>query len=145
MSKVPTRPKKRGGPPAPSRRVLVLDDNPADRALMAELLRQAGYQVLESGLAVEVPALTAALPPGLLVVDIFLPGLSGDDLIRQLRGTASFADTPILAVSAAGTNAVQRLALEAGATAFLEKPLDHRAFLDTAAHLLAKLPGARGA
>ena len=130
------------GPVNNPRRVLVLDDHPADRALMAELLRQAGYRVLEAGLAVEVGALTAAVPPALCVIDIFLPGPSGADLTRQLQATPAFAHIPILAVSAAGTAEIRRLALEAGATAFLEKPLDPHAFLDTVAHLLAR-PSAR--
>lgn len=144
IPKAPTGLGKPGWPPARSRRVLVLDDHPADRALMADLLRRAGYRVLEAGLAVEVVALTAALPPALLVIDIFLPGPSGADLIRQLRATAAFAETPILAVSAAGTNAVRHLALEAGATAFLEKFLDHKTFLDTVTHLLEKPPVGEG-
>lgn len=136
--------RKPGSPPAPPRRILVLDDNPADRTLMAEFLRHRGFRVLEAGLAVEVAALTAPVAPALLVIDIFLPGLSGADLIRQLRGTAAFAGTPMLAVSAEGTDAVRRLALAAGATAFLEKPLDRQTFLDTVAHLVAKPPAVRG-
>ena len=145
MPKASTRSGKRRSRPAGPRRVVVLDDNPADRALMAELLRQAGFRVLEAGLAGEVPALTAALPPALLVIDIFLPGVSGADLTRQLRGTAGFAGVPILAVSAEGTGAVRRLALEVGATAFLEKPLDPRTFLDTVAHLVEKPSAGREA
>lgn len=145
MSKVRTKAEKAAGPPPNRRRVLVLDDNPADRALMAELMGQAGYRVLEAGLAVEVAALTAAVPPALLVIDIFLPGPSGAELTRQLRGMPAFADIPILAVSAAGTPEVRRLALEAGATAFLEKPLDPKGFLDTVAHLIAKPPSGRAA
>lgn len=111
---------------------------------MAELLRHAGYRVLEAGLAVEVAALTAPVAPALLVIDIFLPGPTGADLIRQLRATPAFAATPILAVSAAGTAEVRHRALGAGATAFLEKPLDRQTFLDTVAHLVAKPPAAGG-
>lgn len=145
MAKASSRPRTRRSRPASPRRVVVLDDNLADRALMAELLREAGYRVLEAGLASEVSALTAALPPALLVVDIFLPGVSGAELTRHLRGTAGFARVPILAVSAEGTGAVRRLALEAGATAFLEKPLDPRTFLDTVAHLVEKPPAGQEA
>lgn len=140
MPKAPSRSKPHSTRPATPRRILVLDDNPADRALMAELLRQAGYRILEAGLVVEVAALTAPVPPVLLVIDIFLPGPTGADLTRELRKTPGFADLPILAVSAAGTPEIRRLALEAGATAFLEKPLDPQGFLDTVAHLLAKSP-----
>ena len=98
---------------------------------MAEFLRQPGYRALEAGTTVEVTAFTAVLPPALLVIGIFLPAPSGADLIRQLRGMPTFTATPILTVSAAGTETIPRLALEAGSTAFLEKPFDCRAFLDT--------------
>ncbi len=138
-----TKAEKPAGPPSNSRRVLVLDDHPGDRALMAELLRQAGYLVLEAGFAVQLTPLTSALSPALCVIDIFLAGPSGADVIRQLRGTPAFAETPILAVSAAGTPEIRHLALAAGATAFLEKPLDPKSFLDTVGHLVGK-PPARG-
>ena len=142
MPKSSTPRGRRGRPTATARRVLVLDNNPADRALMAELLRMAGYRVLEAGLAAEVAALAAPSPPALLVIDIFLPGPTGADLTRQLRATPAFAPIPILAVSAAGTEEIRHLALKAGATAFLEKPLDPRVFLDTVAHLVEKPPRA---
>lgn len=148
MRKVPMGPGKPDGSPATSRPVLVLDDRPANRAVMAELLRQAGYEVLEAGSTGQVAALTAASSPALLVIDIFLdiflPGPSGADLIRHMRRTPAFAATPVLAISAAGTDTVRHLALEAGATAFLEKPLDHQAFLDTVAHLVEKPPAGSG-
>ena len=114
MPKVPTKAQKPAGPPPTPRRVLVLDDNPADRALMAALLRHAGCWVLEGTLAGEMAEFPSPLPPALLIIDIFLPAPSGAELIRKLRRTAAFAETPILAVSAAGTDAVRHLALEAG-------------------------------
>lgn len=141
---MPTKAQKPAGPPPTPRRVLVLDDNPADRALMAALLRHAGYRVLEGTLAGEMAELPSPLPPALLLIDIFLPAPSGAEFIRKLRRTAAFAETPILAVSAAGTDAVRHLALEAGATAFLEKFLDHKTFLDTVTHLLEKPPVGEG-
>jgi len=68
----------------------------------------------------------------------------GAGLTRQLRAMPAFADLPILAVSAAATSEVRRLALEAGATAFQEKPLDPKGFLDTVAHLVEKPPAGGG-
>lgn len=142
--KVPTKAQRRVGLP-PHPRILVLDDHLADRARMAELLRQAGYLVLEAGWAVEVTPLTAALSPALCVIDIFLPGPSPAELIRRLRATPAFVETPILAVSAGRSAEARHLALTAGATAFLPKPLDPQAFLATVAHLVRRAPQAGGA
>jgi two-component system chemotaxis response regulator CheY len=104
---------------------------------MAEVLRHAGYWVLEGGLGLEEATRTAVLLPALLVLHLFLdPGAA--DLIRALRKIPAFAVTPILVVSAATSAEARHHALAAGATAFLEMPFDRQTFLDTVAHLVGK-------
>lgn len=128
-----------------ARPVLVLDDHPVNRASMVEFLRHAGYRALEGSLAVEVAAARAALLPALLVLHIFPLGPSEANVIRELRRLPGFAATPILAVSATTSTAVRRYALQAGATAFLELPLDRQTFLDAVAHLVEKPRAGEGA
>lgn len=145
MPKVPMEAEEPAGPPPNRRRVLVLEDHPADRARMEELLHEAGYRVLAVDLGAQWwRELSAASSPALLVVALFLPDPTGAALLRGLRQLLPFAATPILAVCQPGTDAVRRLVLEAGATAFLPKPLEPRAFLDTVAHLVRKAPEAAG-
>ncbi len=57
-----------------------------------------------------------------LIIDVYLPILDGPAVIRELRGAEALRDTPVIAVSAGGKQA-RAEALEAGANAFLEKPM----------------------
>ena len=66
---------------------------------------------------------------GLAVVDLFLPHLSGLDLIRQARAHAELADTPIIVLSASAQEGDVVTALDIGANDFLTKPLRPSEFL----------------
>ena len=66
---------------------------------------------------------------GLAVVDLFLPHLSGLDLIRQVRARPELADTPIIVLSASAQEGDVVTALEIGANDFLTKPLRPSEFL----------------
>lgn len=66
-------------------RVLVADDSRVFRALVVEILRERGYDVLEAGNGREALELALAARPGLLVLDALMPLLSGFDVLTKLR------------------------------------------------------------
>lgn len=115
------------GPPAPGRsiRVLYVEDNPANRDLMARVValrRHAFMQVAadgQSGLAA-----AAAEPPDLVLLDLHLPDLSGEEVLRRLRATDATALTPVVVVTADASSAVRARMLALGADAVLNKPID---------------------
>lgn len=76
-------------------------------------------------------------PVDLAIIDHYLPGLSGCDLVRLLRKTEAMREAPLLMVSAGGEQ-VKRLALESGADLFLDKPVLHKELINTLNMLLAK-------
>jgi CheY-like chemotaxis protein len=114
--------------------VLVADDQPAQRQLIAEAVRQALPEVT----VVEVEdgqqawnSLEAVRPDG-LVADVQMPVRDGLALVRAMRDDARWQHLPVLMVSSAPQDAqgrpMQAACLEAGADAFLPKPLDPAAF-----------------
>ncbi len=105
-------------PPAPT--ILVVDDDPVVRELMAEAIRLAGYQVDDCGDGVEALEQNAAQDYDLIVTDMRLPGLDGLSLIRELKAVSS--DTDVIVITGYGTieNAVE--CMKAGATDYLIKP-----------------------
>jgi DNA-binding NarL/FixJ family response regulator len=105
-----------GGP------VLVVDDDGGCRALIATVLESGGYPVLEAATGEQAIELARRDPPGLVVLDVCLPGVSGYQVCRVLRD--QFGDgLPIIFVSGVRTESFDRVAgLLVGADDYLEKP-----------------------
>jgi CheY-like chemotaxis protein len=106
------------------KRVLIVDDNldaAETLAMMLELLGQDTRQAHEGD-----GALKAAVEfrPELIFMDIGLPGLSGHDIAKRMRGDLGMTDTYIVALSGYGTEEDRRKSLHAGFDSHLVKPLD---------------------
>jgi DNA-binding response OmpR family regulator len=120
-----------------ARRVaIVADDDDGVRALVALHLGRLGCQVLEARDGEETIRLALEHDPDLLVVDVRMPGLSGYDVTRELRGRLS-ARVPILLISGSVLSADIHEGFEAGADAYLKKPFTGEELRERAASLLA--------
>ena len=82
----------------------------------------AGYRIVEAGDGDEALALASEHRPDLIVLDLMMPGMSGFDVLRHLRGDVSVDGTHIVVMSA-WPNA-QEAALEAGADKYIQKPFE---------------------
>ena len=119
--------------------ILIVDDHPADRFLMAEALSGAGYEVREANDGVEALAFCREHRPALVVTDIVMAAKDGIETIRELRQFAP--DMPIVAVSGADyapiyLNSVTLL----GADAALSKPFAFAALVREVSALLQDTP-----
>jgi CheY-like chemotaxis protein len=106
------------------RRVLIVEDN-ADTATSLEIaLGLDGHSigVVRDGAAATAVALT--FRPEIVLCDIGLPGTSGYEVARQLRGNPQTADALLIAVTGYGKEEDRRLAREAGFDHHLAKPID---------------------
>ena len=77
--------------------------------------------------------------PDLILVDLHLPDMKGEDLIRRLRVEAG-VETPIIAVTADAVGDVEARTRKAGASNFMTKPIDVKAFIELAAENLTSVP-----
>jgi two-component system, response regulator PdtaR len=122
-------------PSQPSRRVLVVDDDPNLGLLLAEALRAAGCDVTTAESADEAIAAVAASRPDLAVLDIRMNGSSGLDVGAVLRD--DFA-VPFVFLTLVDDEQTVRQATEMGAIAYLVKPLDMRHCIPTIEAALAR-------
>jgi CheY-like chemotaxis protein len=76
-------------------RVLIADDNPQNRALVRSVLERAGHEVLEAGDGSETLLTAMQSKPELVLLDLWLPGMSGPDLLRALYGDTRLSATVI--------------------------------------------------
>jgi DNA-binding response OmpR family regulator len=122
---------------ADSGKILVIEDNRDSRDILSKLLRMSGYDVMSASDG-EI-GYTAAIKhePDLIITDIHMPRMDGIEFVKRIRLQEALAETPILVVTAFGSN-VAREAIEAGADASAEKPFDFDKFLDTVQVLISR-------
>jgi len=112
---------RRAGELAPSaerqRRALVVDDDALSRRVLGEVLRRNGYQVVTAvdGLAGLRALVDEILDLDVVVTDVRMPGLTGEELIRRIRGAGGETDVGIVVVSGAAPDEAKLCAMGADA------------------------------
>ncbi len=101
--------------------VLVIEDEPAARQLLIDLLSHLGYDAMSADSGARGLALMASAEPDLVVLDLGLPDVSGLEVIRELR---TWSEAPIVVVSGSTQHRRKAEALDAGADDFLDKPFN---------------------
>ncbi|WP_280151845.1 response regulator [Piscinibacter sp. XHJ-5] len=119
VRKAPTVVRHRG----PPRRVLVVDDVAANRALMWDFLTNAGFEVAQASDGNQMLVVARIFRPDLIVMDSVMPSVDGVEATRRLRRDAEFAAVPVIAVSASATAEHRVACLQAGVNVFLTKPV----------------------
>lgn len=102
-------------------RVLLVEDDDANRTILGEFLRTRGFVVEEAASGTEALERVAASRPDLVVLDVQLPGMDGLEVLARLRAGAA-APPPVLALTALAMAGDRERLLEAGADAYLAKP-----------------------
>jgi two-component system NtrC family response regulator len=105
------------------KRILVVDDDESLRRVTQIQLEEVGYEVRTAADGQQAISILGSWVPALVITDLKMPGMSGIDLMKEIR--TSFPDTTVILVTAYGSiqNAVE--AMKAGAYDYLTKPIDH--------------------
>jgi len=119
-------------------RILVIDDEDVIRMLVCEILENAGHDVTAAASAESALALLAHATFDAVVSDVIMPGLSGFELLEQVR--ARSAPPPVLLITGAGTAENVDNALHGGAVAVITKPFAHADLTTALAGALAAAP-----
>lgn len=121
------------------RRILVVEDDEKSRRLLCDVLGYHGFEVVAACSGEQGLQEARAHSPDAALLDIQLPGISGFDVLAELRTQAGCAPIPILAVTASVMDQDRKKILAAGFDAYLAKPVNIRELLDTLNALLAKV------
>jgi two-component system sensor histidine kinase RpfC len=122
-----------------SMQVLVADDHVANRMVLQRMLQKAGHHVVTVDNGNDALSALEAGGFSLAIVDLHMPGVSGLDLLRELRvmEAGSSSRTPVLVLSADVTPESIQRCQQAGAYTFLPKPVVASRLLDTLAEIAA--------
>ncbi|HEY1376311.1 MAG TPA: response regulator [Gemmataceae bacterium] len=115
--------------------VVVIDDDESVRKALRRLIRSVGLAVTTHASAEEFLA-GGGPPPGCLILDVRLPGMSGLDLQRLLADSGR--DVAVVVITAHEDQAVRRTALGAGAVDFIAKPFGRDRLLGAVAKAMAR-------
>jgi CheY-like chemotaxis protein len=115
------------------RTILYIEDNPSNFELVKRILaRHPEFRLLsaaiQGGLGLE---LAAEHKPDLILLDLNLPDMSGEEVLRRLRGDPQVAQIPVVVITAGASKGQREQLLATGADAYLAKPLDVEEFLKT--------------
>lgn len=106
-----------------SRTILIVDDDPMIRTLIATTLEDiSGYRLQEAGDGIEAVERAVDVRPEIVFLDIDMPRLNGIEACRRLRSDPATADATIVMLTGDTQEAAERSAHDAGADLFLTKP-----------------------
>jgi CheY-like chemotaxis protein len=109
-------------------RILVVDDNPLNIKLVADVLGSEGFTVERAQDAQQAQAILKHSLPDLILMDIALPGMDGLTLTRVLKADARLSHIPVVALTASAMKGDDQKALAAGCAGYITKPIDTRDF-----------------
>ena len=108
--------------PADQVKVLVVEDEPAQREMLVYNLEKEGYQVHVAGDGDEGVLIAKEQTPDAIILDWMLPSMSGIEACRQLKADGETAEIPIIMLTARGEEADRIRGLDTGADDYVVKP-----------------------
>lgn len=110
-------------------RILIIEDNPTNMELMAYLLKAFNYDITTADEGSAGLEAVAADAPDLLICDLEMPGLSGYDVLKELRARPETCQLPVIAVTASAMVGDRDKVLAAGFDGYISKPIDPESFV----------------
>ncbi|SFO91698.1 two-component system, cell cycle response regulator DivK [Qipengyuania nanhaisediminis] len=121
-----------------AKRILVVEDNDLNRKLFCDVLKANGHEVVPVADGNNVIATARKFAPDLVIMDIQLPGVSGVDLIAELKDNGDLAKVPVLAVTAYAGKGDEERIRGAGAEDYLAKPVSIGPFMAAVRRLVGE-------
>jgi DNA-binding response OmpR family regulator len=105
-------------------RVLIVDDERQNRQLLEIMLEPEGFVLSTAANGRDALALVAVEPPDIILLDVMMPGLDGYQVAAALKGAAATRNIPVILITGLDDHQARTLGRNAGADAFLSRPLD---------------------
>jgi DNA-binding response OmpR family regulator len=123
-------------------KILIVEDHPTMREAMRLVLEHEGFEISEAADGASALERIHADAPDLVFLDLNIPGSSGTDVLKTLKGDPATADVRVIIVTATGEEGRSHV-MSLGADEYFTKPFSPRALLQTVERVLAS-PGAPG-
>lgn len=121
--------------------ILLIDDVELFLELERSLLADTGHHLVSASSAAQALPMLESVEPDLILVDLYMPLLNGDEFCRQLRASERWRDLPVLMVTSAGKDEQIRQCLDAGCDDYVTKPINKTDLLEKVNRLLGNVKG----
>jgi CheY-like chemotaxis protein len=105
-----------------NKKILICDDDEGILDMLELILEDTPYQIIAEQNSLNVLSLVEKLSPDLVLLDLWMPILSGDQVLKAIRSDPFTKDVPVIIISASRES--EQIARTAGASAFIAKPFD---------------------
>ncbi len=119
-------------------KVLVVEDSPPQREMIAALLKDSGLTVTSAGDGVEALEKIQGAKPDIVVLDIVMPRMNGYELCRRLKSDPQTQEVPVIMCSTKGEEFDRYWGMRQGADAYIAKPFQPQELVGTVKQLLRK-------
>jgi CheY-like chemotaxis protein len=106
-----------------AKRVLIVEDNAEWRELLTMIIKRAGHEPVSARTGKEGLEQASATQPDLILMDLGLPEIGGDEATEQLKSNPATKDIPVVIQTAFGAGSAAKRALNAGAAELMQKPI----------------------
>ncbi len=122
-----------------NKRILVVEDQEDNRAILRDLLQSVGYELIEAVNGEEALSMAVKHKPDLILMDIQLPVVDGYEATRRIKAEPALQGIPVIAVTSYALSGYEEKAREAGCDDYVTKPFSPR---DLLAKVQVYLPAA---
>ena len=112
-----------------SKRILIVEDQEDNRAILRDLLNDAGYDLIEATNGQDGVTLAQSERPDLILMDVQLPVMDGYEATRRIKGNVELKSIPVIAVTSFALSGDEGKAQSAGCDDYLAKPFSPRLLL----------------
>jgi CheY-like chemotaxis protein len=119
-----------------NKNVLIVDDSISTVELFKEILKIGGFIPLTAYNGLDALEIVRKQTVDCIILDIMMPGIDGISVCNSIKQNPKTKDIPIAIITAYYDDLVERRSFQAGANAFLKKPIDHEDFLEVVNELI---------
>jgi len=112
------------------KKIMIVEDNPSNLKLFKLILEPVNCEIVEAHDGIEALEVATESKPDIILMDIQIPRMDGLEVTRKLREMETFADIPIIALTAFAMERDEKAGLEAGCNDYITKPFNTTNFLE---------------
>ncbi|MCF7873341.1 MAG: response regulator [Candidatus Omnitrophica bacterium] len=119
-----------------SKKILIVDDEPDILKIVIFRLKNKGYQTISATSGEEAFQLLGEDKPDLIILDLRMPGINGDEVCRRIKADNNLNKIPVILLTASTGHDIAGLAKDIGAVDFIRKPFDSQHFINKIENVL---------
>ncbi len=115
--------------------MLIVEDEPNIVESLSFVLQRAGYAVISAPDGETALGLLRRSPPGLMILDLMLPGINGFEVLKAVKSDPSLKKVPVIVLTAKGQARDRRMAEDIGVEGFVTKPFSNHELVELVGRL----------